>query len=738
MEATSDIANQALITLVAAVSGGALLMGVAQRIGVPAIVLLLGGGILLGPEVLNLIQPASLGPLLSPLVSLAVGLILFEAGMTLDLSGYRSASVVIRRLLTIGTLITWMGTAVAIHYIRGEEWRLAVVAASLVIVTGPTVILPLLKRIRVIPRVHHILQWEGVLIDPIGVFVAVLCFELLTSSSEMTAAKDFAIRLIVGVVVGLVGGGTTYVILKKRLAPEHMVGIATLGCAAFTFGLAEKIIAESGLLATIVAGFVTAVLKPVDIKRVLEFKAEVADLLIAVLFMVLAARLQVEQFAEFGWRGWLVVLAVMALVRPTNILVCTAGQGISWREKAFLSWLAPRGIVAASMASLFRIMLENDPSFSDAKFVETFTYSVIFATIIIEGLLANRVAILLKVKRPDAAGWLIVGAHEFSRRLARLFGKSGLPVLIMDSNPRAIRALSLDSNVQTLQRDARDPGIFEDEQLMSVGNVLALTDNEDLNLVIAARAAESVGRANAYAWISQGSGHSIETEQAHLIWSNLPKPSMVSYELAQHETRMFVLDGGASAPAESFVLAGVADGKITVYPETPERSGEKPEASQLVLVRSSNHLQRSTSPKLCFDIAGTSLDDVLAQTFEKLQVEYPKIPGEALVKEIVAREREFSTLLGYGIAVPHAYTKHIPNRICCIVKCIDGVVMGMPGAEETANLLFLLISPTGDPEGHLAVMAEIAHMVNDPDMKTRILDAQTAEEVYRIIDEGNQ
>src|SRR5690606_6306603 len=203
---------------------------------------------------------------------------------------------------------------------------------------------------------------------------------------------------------------------------------------AFTFGVSEVLIGESGLLSAVVAGFVPAILKPIDIKRVTDFKAEVADLLIAVLFMVLASRLEFEQFLEFGWRGWLVVAVVMVVVRPLNVFVCTAGQGLNMREKAFIMWLAPRGIVAASMASLFRIMLETNGMFEDTAFVETFTYSVIFSTILIEGLLANRVAILLGLKRPEPNGWLVVGAHEFGRRLATFLSKSGLPVAVIDSN----------------------------------------------------------------------------------------------------------------------------------------------------------------------------------------------------------------------------------------------------------------------------------------------------------------
>lgn len=736
MDAGTGHTNEALITLVAAVSAGTFLMGVAQRIGIPAIVLLLGGGILLGPEVIGIIQPDSLGSVLTALVSLAVGIILFEAGMTLDFAGYRTASKVIQRLLTVGTLITWLGTTVAIYFIFGASFDLALLAASLVIVTGPTVVLPLLKRIRVIPRLHHILQWEGVLIDPIGVFVAILCFEYLTSGSGMHAATDFGLRIIVGVFVGLVGGFLTYFILKKRLAPEHMVGVATLACAAFTFGLAELVIAESGLLSTIVAGFVPAILKPIDIKRVLLFKAEVADLLIAVLFMVLASRLEVQQFLDFGWRGWLVVAVVMVIVRPVNILVSTAGQGLGWKEKTFLSWLAPRGIVAASMASLFRIMLEENAMFSDPAFIETFTYSVIMTTIVVEGLLANRVAILLGLKRPDATGWLLVGAHEFSRRLADYFSRSGLSVAVVDSNSRAVKTL-LALNVSAFQLDARDPALFEHEQLMNMGNVLALTDNEDLNLVICSRLADVVGRDHVFAWVSGSGSSPMASEKVRTVWSNLPKPSMLSNELSHYESRMFQIDGSRQAPADSVVVATIAPKSVTVLPDTP---GSPPgeDVTQIVIVRSSNHLRRSLSIQNVVDASATDLHDALGSAFEVLLIQFPKLPTEQLLKEVIAREREFPTVLKHGIAVPHAYTRHINQRICCIIRSPEGVFFGEGETQERVFLMFLVISPSGDPEGHLAIMAEIAHLISNEDMRTQLLSAHSAADIFRLIDEDYQ
>jgi mannitol/fructose-specific phosphotransferase system IIA component (Ntr-type) len=451
--------------------------------------------------------------------------------------------------------------------------------------------------------------------------------------------------------------------------------------------------------------------------------------------MVLASRLELQQFLDFGWRGWLVVVVVMFVVRPVNILVSTAGQGLHWREKAFLSWLAPRGIVAASMASLFRIMLEENAMFEEPAFIETFTYSVIISTIVVEGLLANRVAIMLKLKRPDATGWLIVGAHEFSRRLANYFSKSGLPVAVIDSNSRAVKSM-MASNVSAFQMDARDPALFEHEQLMNMGNVLALTDNEDLNLVICSRLAEVTGRDHVFAWVSGSGSSPMFSEKVSTVWSNLPKPSMLSMEIAQYESRIFQVEGTRQAPADSFVLAAIEPDNIKVYANAPD--GPPGEGiNQLVVVRSGNHLKRSLSVQNVVDAGGNDLQSALDDALDVLLVQYPKLPKEQMITEITAREKEFPTVLKFGVAVPHTYTRHINKRVCCIIRSPDGVLFGEGEYQEPVFLMFLVISPSGDPEGHLAIMAEIAHLISNEDMRGNLLGANSAADIFRLISEDN-
>ncbi|MHC4991771.1 MAG: cation:proton antiporter, partial [Planctomycetota bacterium] len=436
--AAGDASHAMLITAVVAVSGGTFLLIAARLLHLPAIVLLLLGGVMFGPELLNVVQPATLGDGLLVVVELAIGLILFEGGLTLRREGYRSAPAMIKRLLTLGVLVTWFATAIAVRWLVPLPWEQAVIAASLVIVTGPTVIAPLLKRLRVTQRLHDILHWEAVLIDPIGVFVAVLCFEWIGEKSGPMALLNLGYRAGTGLVIGIAGGLLILVAVRRRIVPSNHVNIFALASAVLVFGLAEMVIAKAGLLAVTVAGFCFGLAAPGRLKELRRFKAELTDLLIATLFVLLAARLELDQFSEFGLRGLAAVLAVMFVVRPLCILACSWRLGLSPGEKAFLSWVAPRGIVAASMASLFAISLEQR-NVEGARLVETFTYSVIIGTIIVQGLTAGPVARLLGVRRPEPTGWLMVGAHALSERLAAFVRDvAGRTAVLLDTNARAV------------------------------------------------------------------------------------------------------------------------------------------------------------------------------------------------------------------------------------------------------------------------------------------------------------
>jgi NhaP-type Na+/H+ or K+/H+ antiporter len=392
-----------LLSVGLAFAAGIPLVTIARRIGLPPILLLTAAGVLIGPGVLGdaaLVDPADLGRGLEVLVALAVGLILFEGGLTLDRGVLREAPVVITRLLTVGVFVTLLVGTLALVFLADRPWREALLGASLVVVTGPTVIGPLLKRVRLNERLHGILHWEGVVIDPIGVFVALLCFEIAMSdeSGGLTAVVDLVVRVLGGSIIGIIGGRFLLWLHRRDLMPDDLTNVFTLSVAVGVFTVAESIRSEAGVLAATVAGYTLGFQRPERLRHLRAFKEEIVFLLIGALFILLAGRLDFERFESFGMGGLLAVLAMMFVARPLSIVLCTWGSELGWNERTFLAWVAPRGIVAASMASLFALALERaNPD--DVGFVETFTWSVILATILLQATTAGPLAGLLGLRR---------------------------------------------------------------------------------------------------------------------------------------------------------------------------------------------------------------------------------------------------------------------------------------------------------------------------------------------------
>ncbi|MDP4880224.1 MAG: cation:proton antiporter, partial [Opitutales bacterium] len=277
--------QNALWALCLAVGAGCILTVLSRRLHLPTIVLLLIGGFALGAEGTGWLQPDALGDLLPMIVSLAVGLILFEGGLTLDIKEFKKTSTVIKRLLTIGVLITWLGAGLTAYVIFDISPSFALLMGSLIIVTGPTVIVPLLRRIRVQQKLGSILHWEGVLIDSIGVFTAILCFEWVVEGGGAVALPNFLIRIVSGAGIGLLGGYLIYWVMKKNWVPDNIVNAFALASAMLIFGATELIKPEAGLLSVTIAGLIVGIKKPRQLREIKAFKAEIVDLLIGMLFL---------------------------------------------------------------------------------------------------------------------------------------------------------------------------------------------------------------------------------------------------------------------------------------------------------------------------------------------------------------------------------------------------------------------------------------------------------------------
>lgn len=741
-----------LQTVAAAISLGVILIVVARRIGVPAIVLLLAGGVLAGPAVLGqhaLVKPDSLGDGLGVIVHLAVGLILFEGGMTLDLSGYRTAPRMIKRLLSTGVLVTWGGAAALCWQFGGLELKYAVLAGSMVIVTGPTVIAPLLKRIGVNEKVHSILHWEGVLIDPIGVFIAVLCFEVVVSGvTGSEAAMGLLLRVVSGVGLGVAGGYGLAVVSRTKLIPEDMTNVFALATAVAVFELAEIVRPEAGLLSVTIAGFVFGAAGTHRVKQVREFKAELTDLLIGTLFILLSARLSFDQFVEFGLAGAACVLGVMFVVRPLAIMICSRGLDLSRSERLFLAWVAPRGIVAASLASLFALSITRTGDPDAARFVETFVYSVIITTIVVQGLTAGPLARMLGVKRQRPTGWLIVGAHHFGMRIAEFLEAGGIRATLVDTNRRAIREAE-QRGLTAIAADARAEDLAARPELHGVGNLLALTDNEDLNIRVCQTWREVLDPDRCFRCDPAGRGDEHAAGEApdagEIVWTRLPRPSLLAGELQRGQASLI----GSEQPQDA--IASVATPVATLHgdelvfagPETIEDRGatsaddtEPKPMRVLYLQRTVEHLLWSLRPELVIDVEPGDLRSLFTQIVDAMVRVVPGLSREETIRELLDRESAFPTVLGHGVALPHAYTSSIDGRLCAIARVSGGGMRFGESDGEPVRLVFALISPVGDPEGHLASLAEIARLVVDEDVREGLLAARGPLEVIGIVGDG--
>lgn len=530
----------ALWALCFAVGAGCLLTVLARRLHLPTIVLLLLGGFALGPEGLNVLQSSALGEFLPMIVSLAVGLILFEGALTLDLKEFKQTSIVIKRLLTVGVLITWLGAALTAYLVFDTSPDFALLMGSLIIVTGPTVIVPLLRRIRLQQKLGSILHWEGVLIDTIGVFIAILCFEWVVEGGGAVAIPSFLIRVFGGIVIGLIGGFSIYWLMRKNWVPDNIINAFALASAVLIFGATEMIKPEAGLLSVTIAGLIVAIKKPRQLREIKAFKAEIVDLLIGMLFLLLVAGLEFQQFIDFFKQGggW-VLFSVILIIRPISIAASSWGTPLNLREKALLSWVAPRGVVAASMASLFALSLsgKEDPA-GDPALLESFVYSIICATVLIQGLSAGLVAKVLGLQRPAPNDWVIIGAHHFGRELARNLIREGEQnVLLLDTNAWNI-ALARQEGLPALNGDGREAEkLYENEQsLFGAGYLLALTDNVELNQILMQRWAEELDSEKVFGWIPINSPTAEDQLTGQSVFSDLSRPAVISTELLQGES----------------------------------------------------------------------------------------------------------------------------------------------------------------------------------------------------------
>jgi NhaP-type Na+/H+ or K+/H+ antiporter len=500
-----------------------------------------------------------------------MAVVLFEGGLTLDVAGFRSAPSVIRRLLTIGVGTTWVATTIAIRAFCGFDWGFSALAASLVVVTGPTVVGPIVRRVRPLGSVGQVLLWEAVLVDPVGVYLALICYEWLTSGPSVAPLIEIGLRVGLGCSVGAAAGAGLAMLLRRGLVGYREDGILTLGVALLIFGLCDQVVPESGLLAVTIAGFVTGRYAGPALDRVKRFKTQATDLAISILFIVLAARLDVAAFASLGAPAIAVVATIIFGIRPLAVILSTWGRPMPWRERLFLMWVAPRGIVAASLASLLALSLAEQ-GHEHATFLEPFTLAVIAASVVILGLGAPLVARLLGLAAPPRTMWMLVGANPFGRQIASILAQAGVSVLLVDNNDENVRQARAEG-LPVSQRNALDPDLATDPALLDVGSVLAITGNAALDALVCDVWRRVLPEDRVFrTWAPQMDGRESRSAHGVPIWRDLQIRRMAA-ETAAGRGRIVLVDAkdagsNADCPGADLYWIQVAGGRTTAEPAT--------------------------------------------------------------------------------------------------------------------------------------------------------------------------
>ncbi|HCE3017661.1 TPA: sodium:proton antiporter [Vibrio parahaemolyticus] len=475
-----QVGNEALVLSAVGVIG----LGcqwLAWRLRLPAILFLLLAGLIVGPFMQWLKPDEILGNLLFPLVSLAVAVILFEGSLTLNFKEIRGVSGSVWSIVSIGAIISWAATSVATHYFLGFTWELAMLFGSLTVVTGPTVIVPLLRTVRPNSTLANILRWEGILIDPLGALFVVMVYEFIVSHSAVNSMEVFGTIIAVGVILGVASGAAVATVLRRAWLPEYLQPFAVLMVVLGVFSVSNHIESEAGLLTVTVMGMWLANAKDINIQQILHFKEHLTILLITGLFIFLAARISFDDFAALG-SGALLLFVFMQLVsRPLSIFLSTMRSNLNLKDKLFLSWVAPRGIVAASISSLFAIKL-TEYGVDGASLLVPMTFMVIIGTVVLQSATACPMAIALGVAEPAPRGFLLIGANRVAREIGQALARYDRRVLMTDSNWEYIsqvRMMGLDYYYGNPISSHADDNL----NMIGIGQVVALTPDQHFNIM---------------------------------------------------------------------------------------------------------------------------------------------------------------------------------------------------------------------------------------------------------------
>ncbi len=521
---------------------GILAQWLAWRIKIPAILPLILIGLIVGPlsslvteDGHKLLEPMYnekynqgifRGEYLFYFVSLAIGIILFEGGLTLKRKEISGVGPVILRLITIASTINFIGGGFAAHFIMQLSWPISFLFSGLIIVTGPTVIAPILQNIPLKRNVSTVLKWEGILIDPIGALVAVLVFEFIQSADggvEFTshALIQFFQIILIGLALGALAAWTLSILIKRELVPHYLLNVFTLAFVLGVFVFSNIIATESGLLAVVVMGTVLGNMNMPQLKQILSFKESLSVLLISMLFILLAANIDIAdmKLISKNWRSFALFGVVAFVLRPIAVFMSTRNTELKLEEKIFISWVGPRGIVAAGIASLFGITLTKS-GVEGAEYITPLVFMIVLGTVLINATTARFAAIWLGIFQKESNGILLIGASAASRVVGRYLKDNGRHVILIDSNASNIDKAN-QAGLEAFEINIYTDDLAEKLELLDMGYLLAMTSNADVNKFAVRRYQKIFGE--------NGTFRLITPEELKESKPSLPKQGLLSY-----------------------------------------------------------------------------------------------------------------------------------------------------------------------------------------------------------------